>query len=119
MKKLLYLIPVILAVVISCNNHQVPDPVVNEFSANPTTLPRTDTVTYTIDAVADFIILFDGKTIVDLTDKEMPYIHKIAKMKSSVTAPGDTVYAKLALTNVYDSDNIKTRIDSIKIILLP
>jgi len=119
MKKLIYLVPFFVAAVFSCNSHDVPDPVITEFSATPTTLVRTDTVTFTIDAEADFVILFDGKTIVDLTGSEFPYTHQVAKIKSSVTAPGDTVWAKLMLTNVYDTDNIVHLADSIQIILLP
>jgi len=118
MKKLLYIIPVLMAVVLSCEK-EVEAPVIVTFTANPTTLVRTDTVTFTVDAVADFVILFNGKNIVDLSGEEMPVTHQIARIKSSVTAPGDTVWAKLVVKNVYDTDNMKTVTDSIQIILLP
>lgn len=114
-----YLIIALLAVFfVGCNNHQVPDPEINNFSADPTTLPKRDTVTFQIDAVGDFITFYDGKLTIDLSETEMPYEHVVSKIRFNVSPPADTIYAKIAVTNVYDTDNIKTVIDSIEIILL-
>jgi len=118
MKKLIYLLPVLLLIALSCED-KVEDPVITEFSATPTTVNRTDTVTFTIDATADFVILFDGKTIIDLSGADMPYTHQKSKIVSTVTPPADTVWAKLVVRNVYDTDNMKTVTDSIQIIILP
>jgi len=121
MKKLIYLLPfLIAAVVVSCNKHEVADPVIYTFEATPTTFARTDTVTFTVDAEPCYsIILFDGKNSVDLTDAEFPYTHQVSRIKTIISAPADTVWAKLILTNLYDTDNIKHLTDSIQLIITP
>jgi hypothetical protein len=111
-------ITLILASVIACSKHEVPTPVIHEFSANPTTFPRRDTITFTINAEGDFITFFDGKALIDLSGKPMPYSHRVGRIRFNVSPPADTVWAKLAVTNVYDTDNIKSVSDSIELILL-
>ena len=118
MKKYIYLFVFVAAMVAGCDRHEVPEPQIHDFTANPTTLPHRDTVSFTIDAEGDHITFYDGKATLDLSDEEMPYESKVGKMRFRVTAPADTVWVKLAVTNVYDAEHIKTKIDSIEIILL-
>lgn len=118
MKKIITTLLVISAIVMSCEKIDLPDPKINTFSADPTTLPKRDPVTFTIDAEGDFISFYDGKTIIDLSEEDMPYTHNVERIRFRVTAPADTVWAKISVTNVYDTDNIKTVSDSIELILL-
>lgn len=118
MKKIITTLLVISAIVMSCEKIDLPDPKINTFSADPTSLPKRDPVTFTIDAEGDFISFYDGKTIIDLSDEDMPYTHDVEKIRFRVTPPADTVWAKISVTNVYDTDNIKTVSDSIELILL-
>jgi len=94
------------------------DPKIIEFSATPNTLPKRDTVTFTIDAVGDNITFFDGKAINILNRKDLPMQYKVGKIRFRVTAPADTVWAKLTVVNAYSDDLIKEVTDSIEIILL-
>lgn len=118
MKKSYILSLVIAGLLWGCAKVDVPDPKINTFSADPTTFPRRDTITFNIDAEGDFITFYDGKAVIDLSETEMPYEHVVGRIRFNVTAPADTIYAKLAVTNVYDTDNIKSVTDSIKLILL-
>lgn len=115
--KALYLI--LLGIfVLSCNRVDLPEPQIHNFSIDRATFPKRDTVTYTIDAEGDFITFYDGKQVWDISSEEMPYEHIVGRIRFKVTPPADTVWAKLAVTNVYDTDNISTVEDSIKLILL-
>jgi hypothetical protein len=118
MKRSYIVLLVIAAITLGCANKDVPDPEIYSFTADPTTLPKRDTVVFNIDAEGDFITFYDGKATIDLSEVEMPYEHIVAKIRFNVSAPADTVYAKLAVTNVYDTDNIKRKVDSIELILL-
>lgn len=118
MKRSYIVLLVIAAMTLGCANNEVPDPEIYTFTADPTSLPKRDTVIFNIDAEGDFITFYDGKATLDLSDIEMPYVHVVEKIRFNVTAPADTVYAKLAVTNVYDTDNIKRKVDSIELILL-
>lgn len=118
MRKLFTIVLAISAIAMSCETIDLPDPKINSFTADPTTLPKRDPVTFTIDAEGDFISFYDGKSIIDLSDEEMPYEHNIASIRFRVTPPADTVWAKISVTNVYDTDNIKSVSDSIELILL-
>ena len=105
-------------VLLSCENKEVPDPKINNFTATPTTFPKRDTISFSIDAEGDFITFYDGKAIIDLSEEEMPYEHIVGRIRFRVTPPADTIWAKISVTNVYDTDNIKTVTDSIQLILL-
>ena len=94
------------------------EPVINVFSASPTTLPKKDTVVFQIDAKGDFISFYDGKQTIGLSDETMPYTHTVSKMRFLISGEADTIWSKIAATNVYDSENMKSKEDSIKIILL-
>jgi len=101
-----------------CKKIDVPEPQINTFTVDRSTFPRRDTVKFTIDAAGDFIKFYDGKAVIDLGDVEMPYEHVVGRIRFNVTGDADTVYAKLAVTNVYDTDHIKSISDSIQLILL-
>ncbi len=118
MKRSYIVFLVIAALTLGCANNEVSDPEIFTFTADPTTLPKRDTVTFNIDAEGDFITFYDGKATLDLSEVDMPYEHVVEKIRFNVSAPADTVFAKLAVTNVYDTDNIKRKVDSIQLILL-
>lgn len=118
MKKSYIVFLVIAALAIGCANNDVPDPEIYTFTVDRTTFPKRDTVVFNIDAEGDFITFYDGKSTLDLSEVEMPYEHTIGRIRFNVTPPADTLYAKLAVTNVYDTDNIKRKVDSIQMILL-
>jgi hypothetical protein len=117
MKKFLLITGIIVSV-ISCTKDKISDPKIIEFSANPTSLPKRDTVTFTIDAVGDNITFFDGKAINIIDQKDLPKQYKVGKIRFRVTAPADTVWAKLTVVNAYSDKLIKEVTDSIAIILL-
>ncbi len=117
MKKVV-LITGILISVLSCKKDFISDPKIIEFSATPTTLPKRDTVTFTINAVGDNITFYDGKAISVLDQSELPNQYKVGKIRFRVTAPADTIWARLTVVNAYSSDEIKEVTDSIQIILL-
>lgn len=116
--KNIFLLALATGMLVSCSKVDLDDPVISNFSAEPTTLPKRDSLTFQIDASGDYITFYDGKSTLDLSDKDMPYTHKAGRLRFRVTPPADTVWAKLAVVNVYDSENIKTKIDSIQLILL-
>ncbi|MEX0981307.1 MAG: hypothetical protein WD577_09635 [Bacteroidales bacterium] len=118
MKKSYIVLLVIAGLAVGCSKTDVPDPEIYTFSVDRTTFPSRDTVKFAIDAAGDFITFYDGKSVIDLSDEEMPYEHIVGKIRFRVTGDADTVYAKLAVTNVYDTDNIKSVNDSIELILL-
>ncbi|MFW5820926.1 MAG: hypothetical protein ACOCWA_06530 [Bacteroidota bacterium] len=118
MKKIFIAILVISAIAMGCEKVDLPDPKINTFTADPTSLPKRDPVTFTIDAEGDFISFYDGKSIIDLSEQDMPYEHTVERIRFRVTPPADTVYAKISVTNVYDTDNIISVSDSIQLILL-
>lgn len=118
MKRIYIVFLVIAAMTLGCANNDVPEPEIYTFTVDRTTLPSRDTITFNIDAEGDFITFYDGKSVIDLSEMEMPYEHVVGKIRFRVTAPADTVFAKLAVTNVYDTDNLKTKLDSIELILL-
>ncbi|MCF8226459.1 MAG: hypothetical protein K9J30_11335 [Bacteroidales bacterium] len=118
MKKGIILSIVIAGMAFGCSNVDVPEPQIYTFTAEPTSLPKRDTVKFNIDAEGDFIIFYDGKSTIDITEEEMPYKHVVQKIRFNVSAPADTVWARLAVTNVYDADHIKSVEDSIQLILL-
>ena len=118
MRNFILLASLIGLMLTSCENKEVDDPVISTFEATPTSLPKRDTVRFTIDAAGDYITLYDGKAVLDISTEEMPYKHVVGRIRFRVTPPADTIWAKLSVTNVYDTDNIKTKTDSIEIILL-
>lgn len=118
MRKILTTLFIISAIVMSCEKIDLPDPKIHTFTADPTTLPKRDPVTFTIDAEGDFISFYDGKTIIELSQEDMPIEYTVERIRFRVTPPADTVWAKISVTNVYDTDNIKTVSDSIELILL-
>lgn len=118
MKRSYIVFLVMAAITLGCANNDVPDPEIYTFTADRTTLPKRDTVIFNIDAEGDFITFYDGKAIIDLSEVDMPYEHVVEKIRFNVTAPADTVFAKLTVTNVYDTDHIKRKKDSIELILL-
>lgn len=118
MRTVQIIIMLIVTTLVGCNKVDLPDPVIHNFTATPTTLPSRDTVTFSIDAEGDFISFYNGKATIDLSEEEMPYEYKVEKIRFRISPPADTVYAKLVVTNVYDTDQIKYARDSIKFILL-
>ncbi len=118
MRKPFLTILLLIGILAACEKKEVDEPVISHFSADPTTLPKRDTVTFTIDAKGDFITFYNGKATIDISDKKMPYTHEVAKLRFLISGDADTIWSKLAVTNVYDSENIKSKEDSIKIILL-
>lgn len=121
MSKRFFLFAAIAALLVSCGKVDLPDPVIHNFSASPISLAASDTITFTIDAEGDFVTLYDGKTTLDISGEEMPYTHSTMRLKLSfrITPPADTLYPKIVVTNVYDTDNIISVRDSIQVILLP
>ena len=112
---------ILLLMIAACEkNSDVSDPVINTFTATPLAIPNGDTVTFVVDATADYISFYNGKATVDISAQEMPYEEKVRFrfFGSKFTPPADTIWAKLAVTNVYDTDNIKSQVDSIEIIIL-
>lgn len=119
MKKSVFVLVVFALVALGCSKeNMIEDPVIREFSVSKTTFPKRDTVVFTIDAVGDKITFYDGKAIIDISDKEMPYIHVVDKIRFRVTPPADTVLASLAVVNIYSADVVKEAVQTIELILL-
>ncbi len=119
MNKLIFMVYVLAILLITCSKEdKIDDPQILEFTAFPTTLPKKDTVTFNINAVGDNITFYDGKSIILLEEEDMPIVYIIDKLRFRVTAPADTIYARLTVVNIYDIDVIKEVSDSIQFILL-
>ena len=121
MKTRIILSGILILLLTACEKKSdIPDPVINVFSATPAAIPNGDTVTFVVDAVGDHISFYNGKATVDISGQEMPYEERVRFriFGSKFTPPADTIWAKLAVTNVYDTDNIKSKVDSIEVIIL-
>lgn len=123
MKNIMKLILVVaLAITLgwtSCSTEDhIDEPVIHTFTANPTTLPFTDSVTFNIDAEGEYITLFDGSEFVRYTQEEMPVTYIASAIKEEVTPPADTVTASLTVSNTYSMDEVKLTSREIELILL-
>jgi hypothetical protein len=119
MKTSIIILAAIAFSVISCNKeNMIDDPAIKEFSVDKTSFPKRDTITFTINAVGETITFFDGKAMIDLSTKTMPYTHKVGRIRFSVTPPADTIYATLTAVNVYSADVVKQEKRKIELILL-